>query len=171
MVIPHYMGITEEKISAQNKQQDPKPKGMKKMDSFSSSSSCQDIPLLLPQEPDRLVQPNGNLEPNGNVEPNGNIDHPSKASRSQPLPFRKTKVEHSVQDLQMKAFVDDLGFPHPPRGRPQLEVIGNVHPTTENSDEWWETQDRGDQVVSADEAGQVGPRTLCHCQVRALLLS
>ncbi|OAY75359.1 Phospholipase D zeta 1 [Ananas comosus] len=165
MVIPHYMGITEEKSSAQNKQQDPKSKGMKKMESFSSSSSCQDIPLLLPQEPDRLVQPNGNLEPNGNVEPNGNIDHPSKASRSQPLPFRKTKVEHSVQDLQMKAFVDDLGFPHPPRGRRQFEVIANVHPTTENSDEWWETQDRGDQVVSADEAGQVGPRTLCHCQV------
>ncbi|RZC80705.1 hypothetical protein C5167_043282 [Papaver somniferum] len=32
-------------------------------------------------------------------------------------------------------------------------------------DEWWGTQERGDQVVSSYEARQVGPRTSCHCQV------
>ncbi|MCL7042916.1 hypothetical protein MKW94_009624 [Papaver nudicaule] len=32
-------------------------------------------------------------------------------------------------------------------------------------DEWWGTQERGDQVVSSEEARQVGPRTSCHCQV------
>ncbi|CAA0821421.1 Phospholipase D p1 [Striga hermonthica] len=31
--------------------------------------------------------------------------------------------------------------------------------------EWWEIQERGGQVVPADEIGQVGPRVSCRCQI------
>lgn len=41
-----------------------------------------------------------------------------------------------------------------------------AQPDTKSSDtEWWETQERGDQVGLPDESGQVGPRTSCCCQV------
>lgn len=41
-----------------------------------------------------------------------------------------------------------------------------TQPGTKKSDsEWWETQERGDQVGFADDSGQVGPRTSCRCQI------
>ncbi|KAI3939506.1 hypothetical protein MKW92_032301, partial [Papaver armeniacum] len=43
---------------------------------------------------------------------------------------------------------------------------GMVRQADGNGDnEWWETQERGAQVVSDDEAGQVGPRSSCRCQI------
>ncbi|XP_073113802.1 phospholipase D zeta 1 isoform X2 [Elaeis guineensis] len=160
MVIPHYMGKGR-KMDAPNKQEDISLKDIKRQDSF-SRSSCQDIPLLLPQEPDGSSMASSNIKVNGldiNCSLAGN---PSITSQSQPFSFRKTKVEHSVQDMQMKGFVDDLDSPQLQR-ETHFDVM--AQPPSQNLDEWWETQERGDQVVSADEAGQVGPRTECRCQV------
>ncbi|XP_072958670.1 phospholipase D zeta 1-like isoform X2 [Typha angustifolia] len=159
MVIPHYMGKSKE-MSSENKQQDADPKNVKKLDSFASRSSCQDIPLLLPQEPDLLTLPSRNIEVNGLDTNHGPSDQPNRIGRNQHKSFRKTKVEHAIQDLQMNAFVDDLGSPPPSR-----EAHFDVTSQQEPDKDWWETQERGDQVFSADEFGQVGPRTPCHCQV------
>lgn len=56
--------------------------------------------------------------------------------------------------MAMKGFVDDLG------------ILDPQHSMKTSNKEWWEAQERGDQVISADESGQVGPRVSCRCQVR-----
>lgn len=160
MVIPHYMGKGRE-INVQSSEQDVSHKDTKKLGSLSSRSSCQDIPLLLPQEPDGLAVPNGSA--NNELDNTCDLlDHPNRTSQNQPFSFRKTKVEHPVQDMQMKGFVDDIDSHQSQRDR-HFNVI--AEPLTQNMDEWWETQERGSQVVSTDEARQVGPRTQCRCQV------
>ncbi|XP_044479932.1 phospholipase D zeta 1-like isoform X2 [Mangifera indica] len=49
MVIPHYMGRSRD-VEIQRNDGEDNPEGMKEQDSFSSRSSFQDIPLLLPQD-------------------------------------------------------------------------------------------------------------------------
>ncbi|KAG1371287.1 Phospholipase D zeta 2 [Cocos nucifera] len=150
-------------MDAQNKQEDMNHKDIGRQDSFSSRSSCQDIPLLLPQEPDGPSMSNGSIKANG-LDINRSLsDHPNRTSQTQPFSFRKTKVQQSVQDMQMKGFVDDLDSVQHQR---ETHFDGIAQPSFQNLDkEWWETQERGDQVVSADEARQVGPLTECRCQV------
>lgn len=155
MVIPHYMGKSKE-VDVENKKQDSNHKDIKRQDSFSSRSSYQDVPLLLPHEPDGLSITNPKV--NGEVNHN-HLDHPSRTSHSSAFSFRKTKGEHSVPDMQMKAFVDELGSLVT-----QSETQSDVIAQSTADKEWWEAQERGDQVAVV-EAGQVGPRTQCHCQV------
>ncbi|CAL5415451.1 unnamed protein product [Camellia sinensis] len=155
MVIPHYMSGTremEDQTHVGNNHKD-----VKRQDSFSSRSSYQDVPLLMPQEADGLDASNRDPELNGLDRIRDVRDHPSKG-RS-PFSFRKPKIEPLISDMPMKGFVDDLDtLDH------QHEV--RLLPGIQTSDkEWWETQERGDQVVSADETGQVGPRISCRCQV------
>ncbi|PAN31060.1 hypothetical protein PAHAL_5G392000 [Panicum hallii] len=163
MVIPHYMGTSKETNgeteSKQNHSMDIK---IDRLNSMKTPASCQDIPLLLPHEPDHHAFPNGDFGLNGMNINNGLSDHANKTNRNHPQPNRKAKVDLSVQDLQMKGFVDDVGSP---------EVSVSKHydtskPDMQNIDkEWWETQERGDQVASVLDVGEVGPRAACRCQV------
>lgn len=153
MVIPHYMGKHKE-TDVQNIEQESTHR---RQESISSRSSYQDIPLLLPQEPDGLSTDNSKVNGDANQD---HLDHPGKSSHSSSFPFRKTKGEQPVPDMQMKAFVDDFGS-HKSQSEAQCDVIAQS--TTDK--EWWEAQERGDQVLSIEEAGQVGPRLPCHCQV------
>ncbi|KAL0367775.1 UNVERIFIED_CONTAM: Phospholipase D zeta 1 [Sesamum radiatum] len=126
-----------------------------------SPSSFQDVPLLMPQEadgPDAVK-----IEPKLNA---FNTLHDFDGQQSRPsrtgFCFRKFKVEPLIPDMPMRGFVDDLDT---------LDLQSEfsyhlVQPDSEvNEKEWWETQERGDQVVSADEIGQVGPRLPCRCQI------
>ncbi|KAL1223695.1 Phospholipase D zeta 1 [Cardamine amara subsp. amara] len=143
MVIPHYMGRQEESDIECQKDEDS-IKGIRRDDSFSSRSSLQDIPLLLPQEPIDQDGSSGGHKANG---PN---------NRNGPFSFRKSKVEPVDGDTPMRGFVDDrngLDLPVRKRGSNSIYL------------EWWETQERGYQVGSPDETGQVGPRTSCRCQI------
>lgn len=145
MVIPHYMGRSEEmEVEVSNVDNH---KGIKRQDSFLSRSSYQDIPLLLPQEADGLDTPNGEPKPNGlNSSPNG-----------LPFPFRKSKSASVGSDMPMRDFVEFNG---------KLASNGVMQTGIKHSDpEWWETQERGSQGGFTDESGQVGPRTSCRCQV------
>ncbi|XWS38995.1 hypothetical protein CRYUN_Cryun18bG0012000 [Craigia yunnanensis] len=117
MVIPHYMGRSKE-IEFESKNVEDNTKGIKRQDSFSSRSSLQDIPLLLPQEADEL-----------------------------------DSCKPAVADTPMKGFVDDLASLEL-----HMERSSDVkrQPGSKISDlEWWETQERGDQVGFVDEAGQI----------------
>lgn len=144
MVIPHYMGRSEEMNGQKEQQTVVDEKDIKKFNSFCSRSLCQDIPLLLPQEPDKMKLARGNVEP---------------------LSFRKVKVEHSAPALQLKAFVDDPGLPQLSR-EALFDVTSKPSMQKANKD-WWEAQQRSSRI-SIDEIGQVGPRTPCHCQVSVL---
>lgn len=78
---------------------------------------------------------------------------------------RKNRDDNSDQDLQMQAFVDEIGVTSQPLLGKNLHV--NILTEIEKGDkEWWEMQERGYQVNSLEESGQVGPRTSCHCQVK-----
>ncbi|KAJ6722134.1 PHOSPHOLIPASE [Salix viminalis] len=132
----------------------PAAYGIERQDSFSSSSSLQDIPLLFPQEADG---PDGS----GLGPKISRLD--STPGRSHPHAFRKSKSEPVVPDMPMTSFVDD----HDSLNL-HVKVSPNLaaQPGTKTYDlEWWETQERVDQNGSVDESGQVGPRVSCHCQV------
>nr|GMD63735.1 phospholipase D zeta 1 isoform X1 [Ipomoea batatas] len=158
MVIPHYMGVS---IETHTENEDASnAQSIKRQDSFSSQSSCQDIPLLMPQEADEM---NISGEPNSSEFSNGYDlhDQPNRSTRIS-FPFRKAKVEPFLPGMPMKGFVDegdDMDC--------QRELSSSLmHIGTRASDnEWWEAQERSNQVVSADETGQVGPCVWCRCQV------
>ncbi|XP_017975443.1 PREDICTED: phospholipase D zeta 1 [Theobroma cacao] len=153
MVIPHYMGRSKE-TDSESKNIEDNNKGIRRQDSFSSRSSLQDIPLLVPQEAEELDNFSGFPKLNG-------LD--STASKSASFAFRKSKIEPAVADTPMKGFVDDLDSLDLHLER-SLDV--KRQPGNKISDpEWWETQERGDQVGFVDDAGQVGPRTSCRCQI------
>jgi len=143
MVIPHYMGRQEES-DIESKKEEDSIRGIRRDDSFSSRSSLQDIPLLLPHEPVDQDGSSGGHKENGTNNRNG------------PFSFRKSKIEPVDGDTPMRGFVDDrngLDLPLAKRGSNAIDL------------EWWETQDHDYQVGSPDETGQVGPRTSCRCQV------
>ncbi|XP_022741381.1 phospholipase D zeta 1 isoform X2 [Durio zibethinus] len=153
MVIPHYMGRSKE-IEFESKNVEGNNKGIKRQDSFSSISSLQDIPLLLPQEAEELDSCGGFPKSN-------ELD--ATASKSVTFAFRKSKIEPAVADTPMKGFVDDLDSLD--RHMERSSDVKRKHASKNSDPEWWETQERGDQVGFLDEAGQVGARTSCHCQI------
>ncbi|XAR48677.1 Phospholipase D [Bertholletia excelsa] len=160
MVIPHYMGgIGEMEIKTNT---DNKHAEIERQDSFSSLSSGQDVPLLMPQEADGLDISDEHPKLNGVDGACDFHDQPGRGSRS-PFSFRKPKIEPLSSDMPMKGFVDEIGtFDN----QQKFSSDNTALPSVESSDkEWWEVQERGDLVVSADETGQVGPRIVCHCQV------
>ncbi|VVA96594.1 unnamed protein product [Arabis nemorensis] len=63
MVLPHYLGTREiDTVAVKTKEDPEKPVVLARQDSFSSASSPQDIPLLLPQETDAdLARRGGDL--------------------------------------------------------------------------------------------------------------
>ncbi|KAL3641911.1 Phospholipase D zeta 1 [Castilleja foliolosa] len=159
MVIPHYMGKSKEvEIGVRN--DNCNHKDLKRNDSFSSLSSFQDVPLLLPQEADGLDSVK--IEQNIN-EFNTQYDPHGQSSRSSRGPFfsSRRKIEPLISDIPMRGFADDLDTL-------ELKSKFSSHGMQPSSDvpdkEWWEMQERGGQVVSADEIGQVGPRVSCRCQ-------
>ncbi|MQL92978.1 hypothetical protein Taro_025613, partial [Colocasia esculenta] len=159
MVIPHYMGKSK-KVNVGNNVQNQDHGELKRQDSFSSRSSFQDIPLLLPQETEEQRISNGDLKLNGQDISHSHTSQPGRTGR---FSFRKAKDESSMPDMQLKGFVDDLDVTHGQRKKP-IDIM--AQPAVHNLEkEWWETQERSDQVVSADEAGQVGPCTPCQCQI------
>lgn len=150
MVIPHYMRRSEE-IEIENKNAS-NHNGIKRQDSFSSRSSYQDIPLLLPQESDGMDAENGDQKSN-ELSPLPNV---------LPFPFRKSKTGSVGPEMPMRDFVEDFGtVQHGKLASAGLKQPGRKCPDPE----WWETQERGNQGGFADESGQVGPRTSCRCQV------
>uniref|UniRef100_A0A0E0C1B5 Phospholipase n=1 Tax=Oryza meridionalis TaxID=40149 RepID=A0A0E0C1B5_9ORYZ len=161
MVIPRYKGISQEINSeADGKQNHDKDCDVKKPVSVDSRESCQDIPLLLPQELEPPALPNGDLRVN-DLDAN-HSDHLHKTSFNQPLLNRKAKLDSSRQDLPMRGFVDNIS---------SLESSSIRHFDSSKEEKyhmdknWWEMQERGDQVASVLDIGQVGPRATCHCQV------
>ncbi|CAK9161135.1 unnamed protein product [Ilex paraguariensis] len=148
MVIPHYMGVSEE-MEVEYKNGGDYYKDLKRQDSFSGRSSFQDIPLLMPQEAEGMDASYGEPRLNGMDMPHDYSHQPSKASRS-PFSFRKPKIEPVT--------ADDHGTSDFMRGLPSEPGMKS------SGKEWWETQERGDLVVSADETGQVGPHVPCYCQ-------
>ncbi|KAI8024040.1 Phospholipase D zeta 1 [Camellia lanceoleosa] len=154
MVLPHYMGRSRE-INVESNTE-VKQKDISRQDSFSSRSPLEDIPLLLPPEADNTLNGLDNLQFQRN------LDRPSKIGQSPPFSFPQPKVEPLIPDMQMKDVVDDLDFMDL-QSETSIDVVAQSD--IQNSDEWWEIQERGYQDVSADETAQVGRRTPCRCQV------
>lgn len=137
MVIPHYMGRSNE-IDIDGKKDEDKMKESDKQDSFSSQSPMQDIPLLLPQEAGGVVSSSEDLTNSG-----VNSSSSSENMESETL----------VSDKQKKGFQDKI-VPF------NLGEQSSVHAL----DDWWETPE-GTNDATTLEYGEIGPHTTCHCQV------
>ncbi|KAH1231925.1 Phospholipase D zeta 1 [Glycine max] len=161
MVIPHYLGRSRE-IQIESRNTD-NHRVLKREDSFSSSSQDQDIPLLLPQEPDGLDTHEGDQKLNGVISFSHHLDKPRRISSGLPFSFRKAKIVAVGPDTPMKGFVDDLDSEH---GLEKMSLDRVAHFDLQSTKpQWWETQERGDQGGFAEESGQVGPLASCRCQV------
>ncbi|XP_051179064.1 phospholipase D zeta 1 [Lolium perenne] len=163
MVIPHYMGNSKDtNCETESKQTQDKDIKVRRQSTLTAPASYQDIPLLLPQEPDHLDLRNGDLGLKLDIN-HGHLDHPNQTNFKQPLSNRKAKQDLCSQDLQMKGFVDNLGSP-------EVSVVIHHNNTSKANvrhidKEWWETQERGSQVASVLDVGEVGPQATCRCQV------
>jgi phospholipase D1/2 len=154
MVIPHYKGRSKETNErADGKQCHDKDIDVRKPVS-TSRASCQDVPLLLPQELEPQELSSGDVQVT-DLDIN-HLDHLNKKSFNQPLLNRKAKLDSSHQDLPMRSFVDNIRSLDEPSVRNDRHYMDN---------RWWEMQERGDQVASVLDVGQVGPRVTCRCQV------
>ncbi|KAL7080895.1 hypothetical protein ACP275_14G006500 [Erythranthe tilingii] len=159
MVIPHYMGKNKEIESGENSDYG-NHKDVRRNDSFSSLSSFQDVPLLIPQEadgPDAVK-----IEPKLNgFNPLHDLHGQTSRLSRNPFFFGKSKIEPLIPDMPMRGFVDDHDTLDLQSEMSHMKQTG----LEVSEKEWWEIQERGDQVVSADEIGQVGPRVSCCCQI------
>eukprot|EP00268_Persea_americana_P049346 TRINITY_DN5288_c0_g1_i4.p1 TRINITY_DN5288_c0_g1~~TRINITY_DN5288_c0_g1_i4.p1 ORF type:complete len:804 (-),score=140.04 TRINITY_DN5288_c0_g1_i4:260-2671(-) len=160
MVIPHYMGKSKE-MDTPNGKQEENYRDFEREDSV-SQSSFEDFPLLLPQEADELENASEEEKINCSGMTDSLIDYPSKINWKLSSSFHESRFEPSVPDIQMSGFVDDYDSMHPHKEM-SLDMV--AQPGILHLDEWWETQERVDQVANTDEAGQAGPCTPCCCQV------
>jgi len=161
MVIPHYKGRSKEtNDEAEGKQYHDRDTDIRKP-VLTSRTSCQDVPLLLPQELEPQELSSADLRVT-DLDIINHSDRLNKKSFNQPLLNRKAKLESSHQDLPMRSFVDNLS---------SHESSSIRHFDSSKDDrnlmdkKWWEKQERGDQVASVLDIGQVGPRAACRCQV------
>ncbi|XP_068342401.1 phospholipase D zeta 1-like isoform X1 [Pyrus communis] len=145
MVLPLYMGRTREKDIAKKNKEDNQ-NGTNR-ENFSSPSPVQDIPLLLPQEADRLDAPV--------LDQKLSAMHLNQNLLNQP-------TDGLVSDTQTKGFMDDL-HSRDLKSEANLNTVTQSGSTTPN--EWSESSDNGDHAVAADDFGQIGPRTACEIQV------
>ncbi|KAI3923866.1 hypothetical protein MKW92_011730 [Papaver armeniacum] len=149
MVIPHYLGrrnteIVSESTNTENSHGDTAFQG-----SLASPESIQDIPLLFPREANGLVAEYENQ----NLNSLGEIPNP----KNQQSNHNSTLSVFSLNSKAKLPASDPMDL--------QGNMSSNEQSGTQCSDAWWKGQERGDQVISADEAGQVGPRASCRCQV------
>ncbi|PON67008.1 Phospholipase D family [Parasponia andersonii] len=141
MVIPHYMGRSRE-IDVENKRTEENHNDMNRQNSFSSLSPLQDIPLLLPQESDGLLD--------------SHLD--------QKLKVNSLHENHNPDDQEVKALVPETDL----QSEMFLDMEAETQSETTNSDDqWWENPEETNRRDTADDddSGQVGPRTTCRCQV------
>lgn len=158
MVLPHYMGNRE--IDIESKGEDHQ-KDLSRQDSFSSRSPFEDIPLLLPQESDGLVVSNGDQKLNGLLSKHDPLSK-EHGDHGSSLSSHDSEVDSLGSDTQIKVTADDHHSMDP---RSNLESNEMPQSDMEVSDEWWETTVNDNNDASADEYGETGPRTACHCQV------
>lgn len=158
MVIPHYMRNSKEMVVERRMAEDSYV-DIKRQDSDSSLSSFQDIPLLIPQEADGSGASNEGSKSN-ELEMGHNFDEQSSRDGKVPFSFRKLIDEPSVAATPMKGFLNDDYL-----ALKQDLSLDVLHPGNRTEKEWSEAQEQDDQLVSADEPTQVGPRVSCCCQV------
>ncbi|CAN6588995.1 unnamed protein product [Malus baccata var. baccata] len=145
MVLPHYLGRSSE-IDIKKKNKEENQNGICRENSFSSLSPVQNIPLLLPQE--------------------DGLDAPIEKQKLSAVNLNHNLFDQPADDLdpdtQMKGFTDDL---HSKDLKSEANLNNMTHSGSTTSDESSESSEGGDHAVAADDYGQIGPRTACHCQV------
>nr|XP_027114761.1 phospholipase D zeta 1-like isoform X1 [Coffea arabica] len=135
----------------------------------------QQIPLLMPQQ--HMVLPHymgrsEEIEIKDKATPvnNNYLDRQDSFSSQSPLedvplllPQEANGPDFSSLDDRLSVPASDQYQPNQHEAKEEKDEAGASD--LENSDDWWERQERVCQVVSPDEATQVGPRTTCYCQI------
>ncbi|KAJ8447810.1 hypothetical protein Cgig2_015173 [Carnegiea gigantea] len=151
-VLPHYLGRGAEVDIPTNE----KRKDVHRQDSFSSQSPELDVPLLLPQDSDiaDASKSNNTLGKDQIV-----ADYANKGGRGSC--FTDSKVD-SVAQCTTDMIVDPVVSTEVESDNTfdQMSLL-----QTQSSVDWWETQERVDQIDFCNEPSQVGPHTSCNCQI------
>ncbi|KAL5786767.1 hypothetical protein ACOSQ2_009159 [Xanthoceras sorbifolium] len=159
MVLPHYMGRSQE-IDIETKKTEQNQKDLNRQDSFSSRSPLEDIPLLLPQESDKLVESDTDQKLNCTM--HNHDDKSSRVSGNCMLSTQKYKAEALVPDMQLIGLVDDI---HSMDLQNEENLNLETPLSRKMSDDWWESPEEDNYDSFASECGEVGPRMACSCQV------
>ncbi|KAH6805831.1 phospholipase D P1 [Perilla frutescens var. frutescens] len=146
MVLPHYMGKGSD-IDINRKIAEVNPEAMIRKDSFSPQTPPDDIPLLLPHEANC---------PESSIMENRLNGHGRSSSFSYQDPKR-----NSYRDTRYSFFDNHDSV--------NIQSAASVETTSESDlqvkDNLFETKQQTFQVISANEVAQIGPRSLCRCQV------
>ncbi|WCJ26915.1 phospholipase D P1 [Euphorbia peplus] len=151
MVLPHYLGRSRE-IDIENKNAEENETSSDERQGSFSPSPLQDVPLLLPQDPDAILTNGIDHKSAYGCKNDSHLDKPNGISGSSTVSFQKETAEALFPDASIKDCVDELDF---------LDLQSN----SQMSDSWSETSCEDGHDVSAGECSQVGPRTACRCQV------
>lgn len=155
MVLPHYMGKSSD-IDISEKISKLYPEEMSR-NSFSSETPPDDIPLLLPHEANGLES--STMENKWN-DFNSSKYAPNGHGRSRSFSYQDSKGT-SYLDTRY-SFVDN-------HDTANVESATLVETTSESDlqvkENWFETKQQSFQVKSTNEVTEVGPRSLCRCQV------
>lgn len=144
MVIPHYMGRSSV-IDINRKISEVNPEGMSRKNSFSSETPPDDIPLLLPHEA------NG---PESSIM--DNIWNDCKSSKY------TSNEKNGHGRSRSFSFTDDHDAAD---NQSAISAVTTSESDLQVKDNWSETIQRSFHVKSANEVTEVGPRSLCRCQV------
>ncbi|KAK4476714.1 hypothetical protein RD792_015874 [Penstemon davidsonii] len=160
MVLPHYMGKIR-KIHISRNTSKVNLDDLSRKESSLPRSPSEDIPLLLPHEASEPVYPTVDNKSNAL---NSNECHRTAQSR------HVTGSLYSHQESTCPTYHADTrnGFiDNDCSANLQSEIFGETVPESHHQvrDDWCEAQEQPFQVISANEVAEVGPRSLCHCQV------
>ncbi|KAK6121109.1 hypothetical protein DH2020_045135 [Rehmannia glutinosa] len=79
------------------------------------------------------------------------------------LPHEANGPDSSIMDNKSNGLNSSEHYPAEMSGHFTVEAVSEFDLQVE--DYWWESQEQTFQVISDDEVTEVGPRSLCHCQV------
>lgn len=160
MVLPHYMGRSRD-IDIERKISEVNPEEISRKDSFSPQTPPDDIPLLLPYE--AIVPDSSTMESKSNGL-NSSDYYATELSghcKGSSFSYQDSKRPTSYQDIRY-SFIDN-------HDTANLQSAALVEAVPESDlqvkDNWLEAQQQTFQVISTNEVTQVGPHSLCHCQV------
>lgn len=160
MVLPHYMGKSSD-IDINEKISELYPEVMSR-NSFSSETPPDDIPLLLPHEANGLES--STMENKWN-DFNSSKYVPNGHGRSRSFSYQEDSKGTSYLDMRY-SFIDN-------HDTTNVESATSVETTSASDlqvkENWFETRQQSFQVKTANEVTEVGPRSLCRCQVSYFL--
>lgn len=127
----------------------------------SSESPLEDIPLLLPQETDKLVESDSDL--NGLSRMANHPDKPFGLIEDRLISSENYQDNALFPDMQLSGLLDGIHSADP-QNEENSHLVARML-----SDDYWKSVEEDSNDIYTIEFGEIGPRMACSCQVCANL--